>query len=92
MRPLDTETMVLYEFTGISIPPYVIVTHLAPDELSLQKMQCVDARVKAGYEKIYRCGQMAAAYGFRYPTSEHMRWAGTFNILMSGHSAGSSGR
>jgi len=69
MRLIDTDSVVLYEFIGTGIPPYVILSHTwGRNEVSFQEIQHVDAKVKikTGYEKIKQCCQMAAQYGFEY--------------------------
>jgi len=67
MRLLDTKTLKLYEFFGSNIPPYAILSHTWGDgEVSFQEMQSGDAGSKAGYEKVKRCCEIAAAGGFQY--------------------------
>jgi hypothetical protein len=67
MRLLDTKTLELHEFFGANIPPYAILSHTwGQDEVSLQEMQSRNAESKAGYDKILRCCEMAAAAGFHY--------------------------
>ena len=67
MRLLDTTTFELHEFFDRKIPPYAILSHTwGEDELFFQEMQSVNGKSKAGYDKIRRCCEMAAADGFEY--------------------------
>src|ERR1700738_366061 len=67
MRLLHTQTLKLHEFFGADIPPYAILSHTWDEgEVSFQEWQSGDGNLKAGYDKVRRCCQMAASDGFPY--------------------------
>ena len=67
MRLLDNKTLKIHEFFGSEIPPYAILSHTwSQDEVSFQEMQQGTAQSKAGFQKIRRCCETAAADGFEY--------------------------
>lgn len=67
MRLLDSKTLKLSEFSEPNFPPYAILSHTwTDDEVSFQDIQGDACKTKAGYEKIKRCCDLAAADGFEY--------------------------
>ena len=67
MRLLHTQTLKLHEFFGADIPPYAILSHTWDEgEVSFQEWKSGDGNLKAGYDKVRRCCQMAASDGFPY--------------------------
>jgi len=67
MRLLHSMTLKLVEFSEKEIPLYAILSHTwGEGEVSFQDMQGVNADQKAGYDKIQRCCEVAAADGFEY--------------------------
>ena len=67
MRLLHTQTLKLHEFFGADTPPYAILSHTWDEgEISFQEWQSSDGKLKAGYDKVRRCCQMAASDGFPY--------------------------
>jgi hypothetical protein len=71
MRLLNSVTLELHEFFGSDIPPYAILSHTwSNDEISYQDMQTANyaspTSQRAGYQKVKRCCEYAAADGFEY--------------------------
>jgi hypothetical protein len=67
MHLLDTKTLQSHEFVGTNIPPYAILSHTwGEDEVTFQDMERGNPQSKAGYDKVRRCCEMAAADGFSY--------------------------
>ncbi|KAL8827862.1 MAG: hypothetical protein Q9170_006844 [Blastenia crenularia] len=67
MRLLDTKTIDLHEFHGESVPDYAILSHTwEAEEVSYQLLGKPEATSLAGYSKITKCCEVAAAQGWKY--------------------------
>jgi Heterokaryon incompatibility protein (HET) len=67
MRLLRSNTLEFENFEDEDTPTYAILSHRwGREEVSFQEMREGSGRLKAGYEKIKRCGEMAAENGNEY--------------------------
>ncbi|KAJ8127443.1 hypothetical protein O1611_g6192 [Lasiodiplodia mahajangana] len=67
MRLLNTDSLVVQDFSGLKIPPYSILSHTwGKDECLFQDLREATEPKKAGFTKIKRAAQKARDDGFNY--------------------------